>query len=87
LKKIFQKNLKKSVDIFAGLCYYILTGRDKSPPGERKETKMMNLTKLYVIEKATGEKLYFATETDRAYGYNLMKEYEKITSKLYVINL
>ncbi len=48
---------------------------------------MMNLTKLYVIEKATGEKLYFATETDRAYGYNLMKEYEKITSKLYVINL
>jgi hypothetical protein len=35
-KKLFSKKLKKGVDIFAGLCYYILTGRDKSPPEERK---------------------------------------------------
>ena len=38
-EKIFSKNFQKGVDIFARLCYYILTGRDKSPTEERKETR------------------------------------------------
>ena len=37
--KIFLKKFKKGVDIFAGICYYIVTEREK--PTRRKERKKM----------------------------------------------
>lgn len=43
----FFKKIKKGVDVFPALCYYIIVRRDKSP--RRKEKKKMFEMKLYMV--------------------------------------
>lgn len=47
----------------------------------------MELTKLYVLELANGEKHFFGKETDRNWFFNMMSGYNQVTCKRYEISL